>query len=179
MVWHQALDETLKWVKSHTANALTLINLGLGCLAIIFVLHMQPGAAVFLIALAALIDRLDGMVARKLDIVSDFGKQLDSLCDLVSFGLAPIFLLYTLALSEFGITGIFFSMLFVACGAIRLAKFNIVEFEGYFVGLPITAAGVVLTISAMFADIWSGVWFLILTFVLSFLMIGPFRLKKM
>ncbi|WP_018923668.1 CDP-diacylglycerol--serine O-phosphatidyltransferase [Salsuginibacillus kocurii] len=179
MYWLYSFDETVKKIKSQAANALTILNLGLGALAIFYTFHHQIGLAILLITLAAVFDRLDGIVARKLDIVSDFGKQLDSLCDLISFGMAPAILVYMTALYEFGISGVFFGVLFIACGAIRLAKFNLMEENGYFIGLPITAAGSILTVSALLEGIIADVWFMILLFILAFLMIGPFRLKKM
>ncbi|PJN86417.1 CDP-alcohol phosphatidyltransferase family protein, partial [Bacillus velezensis] len=81
-----ALDQTIKKVKAQTANILTLMNLSLGGFAIIAVMHGQLNLSLLLIFLAALADRFDGMVARKFNIESELGKQLDSMCDIISFG---------------------------------------------------------------------------------------------
>lgn len=85
------LDHTIKKIKSQSANALTLLNLSLGSFAILFILRDELKLSLLLIFLAALADRFDGMVARKLNIESELGKQLDSMCDIISFGIAPLY----------------------------------------------------------------------------------------
>ena len=80
------------------------------------------------------------MTARKFNIESELGKQLDSMSDIISFGVAPALLLYQGILNEFGGPGSFFTVFYIGCGAFRLARFNIPR-KGYFTGLPITAAG--------------------------------------
>ncbi|WP_409297560.1 CDP-diacylglycerol--serine O-phosphatidyltransferase [Peribacillus sp. SCS-26] len=172
------LDLTIKKIKSQTANVLTLINLSLGGFSIISVLQGELNLALLLIFLAALADRFDGMVARMLHSESELGKQLDSMCDIISFGAAPALLLYQGIISDFGAPGSFFTVLYIGCGAFRLAKFNISENNGYFTGLPITAAGCLLTLSFLAVPHVPSVWLLFLMIILSFLMISPFKLKK-
>ena len=178
MFFLHALDLTIKKLKAQTANILTLINLSLGGFAIISVLHNQLNLSLLLIFLAALADRFDGMAARKLQIESELGKQLDSMCDIISFGVAPALLLYQGILIEFGAPGTFFTVLYIGCGAFRLARFNISESNGYFIGVPITVAGCIATLSYLAIPYFHPVFFLFLMIILSLLMISPFKLKK-
>ena len=178
MFFLHALDLTIKKLKAQTANILTLINLSLGGFAIISVLHDQLNLSLLLIFLAALADRFDGMAARKLNIESELGKQLDSMCDIISFGVAPALLLYQGILIEFGAPGTFFTVLYIGCGAFRLARFNISESTGYFIGVPITVAGCIATLSYLAIPYFHPVFFIFLMIILSLLMISPFKLKK-
>lgn len=172
------LDSTIKKLKTHTANILTLINLSLGGFSIMFALKNELNLSLLLIFLAALADRFDGMVARKFNIESELGKQLDSMCDIISFGVAPAILLYLGILQEFGAPGMFFTVFYIGCGAFRLAKFNISDNKGFFVGLPITAAGCLLTLSYLAIPYIAPHYFIYLIIALSFLMVGTFKLKK-
>lgn len=172
------LDHTMKKLKSQTANILTLFNLMLGAFAIIFAMQGQLNLSLLLIFLAALADRFDGMVARKLQIESEFGKQLDSMCDIISFGVAPALLIYQGALFNYGAPGMIFAIIYIACGAIRLARFNITENNGYFTGLPITAAGCLVTLSYLAVPYIPTYIYMSLTLALSILMISTFKLKK-
>jgi CDP-diacylglycerol---serine O-phosphatidyltransferase len=165
-------------MKAQTANVLTLMNLSLGGFAITFILHGQLNLSLLLIFVAALADRFDGMVARKFQIESELGKQLDSMCDIISFGVAPALLLFQAILFEFGGPGSFFTVFFIGCGAFRLAKFNITENNGYFTGLPITAAGCLATLSYLTIPFFPPQTFLFIIIILSFLMISTFKLKK-
>ncbi|TMW73899.1 CDP-diacylglycerol--serine O-phosphatidyltransferase [Alteribacter natronophilus] len=172
-------DNTFRKFRSQTANLLTIFNLSLGGFAILAVLQGQYGMSVAFIVLAAVFDRLDGKVARKLNITSDMGKQLDSLCDIISFGVAPALLLYQSVLYQFSAAGMVFTIIFIACGAIRLARFNVTEQEGFFVGLPITAAGCILTLSHMLNNTMPAPAFMWIILGLSFMMISTFRVRKM
>ncbi|EIT85251.1 Diguanylate cyclase/phosphodiesterase with PAS/PAC sensor(S) [Fictibacillus macauensis ZFHKF-1] len=174
----ESVSSTVKKVKSQAANILTLVNLSLGSLALLFIFKGSLTAGFVFIVLAALFDRFDGMVARKLQIESEFGKQLDSLCDLISFGIAPAFLLYQTALSDFGIPGMLFTIIYIACGAIRLARFNITEFTGAFVGVPITVAGCILAVGYLLVPVIPSFVFMFITILLSFLMISTLSIQK-
>jgi CDP-diacylglycerol--serine O-phosphatidyltransferase len=118
----------------------TLMNLFSGFLAIIQVFEGNVTYACWLIVLAGFFDVLDGMMARLTNGQSLFGVELDSLADVVSFGVAPSFLVYVFGLSDFGTLGLLIASLPAVCGAVRLARFN-VNFDGakkdYFEGLPI------------------------------------------
>ncbi|WP_077214053.1 CDP-diacylglycerol--serine O-phosphatidyltransferase [Bacillus dakarensis] len=171
-------DQTIKKLKAQSANALTLTNLTLGGFAIIEGINGNLNLSLLLIFIAAFIDRLDGMVARKFNIESELGKQLDSMSDIISFGVAPALLLYQGILFEFGAPGAFFTVLYIACGAVRLSRFNISETIGYFTGLPITAAGCLATLSYLVIPYYPPQLFIFIITILSILMISPFKIKK-
>lgn len=129
-------------------NLLTTGNLFFGYLSIIKSLQGDFSFAAQAILLAAIFDVLDGQVARLTRGTSEFGVQYDSLCDLVSFGLAPAFLMYQFALTDLGRIGWILCFIFLACGALRLARFNVQSALGKtssdFTGLPIPmAAGLI------------------------------------
>jgi CDP-diacylglycerol---serine O-phosphatidyltransferase len=155
------------------------MNLSLGLLAILFTTKGEFNLSCWLIVIAALTDRFDGIVARKLNIVSDIGKYLDSNSDLVSFGIAPAFLLYYSILQEFGIWGILVSFVFIFCGTYRLARYNSLKFDGYYVGLPITIAGAILAISFFVKDYIPAYFFVGITLILSYSMVCTLKIKKM
>ncbi|WP_433743278.1 CDP-diacylglycerol--serine O-phosphatidyltransferase [Falsibacillus pallidus] len=179
MFFSHVVDQTLKKIKSQTANLLTLTNMSLGGFAILAATQGQLNLSVVLIFLAALADRFDGMAARKLNIESELGKQLDSMSDVISFGVAPALLLYQGILHSFGFPGLFFTVFYMACGAFRLARFNVTESNGYFTGLPITAAGCLATLAYLFNSFIPSHLYLFIMIALSFLMIASFKFKKM
>ena len=134
-------------------SALTLFGLGAGATAIQFALIGEWKAAVAAIFCAMIFDMLDGQAARLLGADSRFGAQLDSLADVVSFGIAPAVVVYAWSLDQMGTAGWVAALIFCACSAIRLARFNVESSrdEGasqshpYFTGLPTPgAAGVLL-----------------------------------
>lgn len=104
------------------------------------------------IIIAAIFDGLDGRVARKTNTATRFGVEYDSLCDLVSFGVAPAVMMYTWVLRDFNRAGWLVAFLYLTCGALRLARFNVqvskVE-KNYFQGLPIPMAALMLSCSAL------------------------------
>jgi CDP-diacylglycerol--serine O-phosphatidyltransferase len=132
-------------IKQHVPNSLTAFNLLLGVIAIILTIEGQIYNAALMIIAAGLMDGLDGRVARMLKVSSEFGKELDSLADLVSFGVAPALLAYVVGLLSLGVLGYTIAGLFAICGAIRLARFNLMNVKGYFLGLPIPAAGCMIS----------------------------------
>jgi len=178
MFLSDVLDQTIKKLKSQTANLITLLNLSLGGFAILASINGQLDLSMLLIFVAALADRFDGMVARKFNIQSELGKQLDSMSDIISFGVAPAMLIYHAVLMDIGPTGMFFTVFYIACGAFRLARFNITESNGYFTGLPITAAGCLATLSFLATESVSPIFYLFLMCFLSLAMISPFKLRK-
>src|SRR5262249_15278884 len=124
-------------------NLVTTLGLFAGFYSIIATLNHQYRIAAILILLAQVCDMLDGRIARLTATASSFGVQYDSLADLIAFGVAPGFLVYTWALRPWGRWGWLAATLYVTCGALRLARFNVqigtVE-KKHFVGLPIPAA---------------------------------------
>lgn len=121
-----------------------------------------------------LLDGVDGRVARALNAQSDFGKELDSLADMISFGAAPAIIMYTVALQDVTpVLSWFVTVLFPVCGALRLARFNVKDSPpGYFTGLPIPAAGCILATVALFKGDVSPVVFIVTSIVLSLLMVS-------
>lgn len=126
-------------IKNFIPSLLTLINLCCGFTAIIYG-ELELGAV--LIICGAIADLFDGAVARMLNATSDIGLQLDSLADMVSFGLAPAYLYYLCADYEYRIIPALF---YVSCAAYRLAKFNTLPSSKYFLGVASPSAGLFLT----------------------------------
>jgi CDP-diacylglycerol--serine O-phosphatidyltransferase len=125
----------------------TLMNLFCGFLSIIFVHDGNLTTGAWLIVLAGMFDALDGFMARLTNSTSEFGVELDSISDVVSFGVAPGFLIYNFALFELEIVGILLSALAPICGAIRLARFNVeskIKELSYFRGLPTPSYAIML-----------------------------------
>lgn len=174
----QKVDLTVKKIKSNAANLITLLNLSFGGASIMASLNEAYNYSVLFIFIAAFLDRYDGKVARKYNQESALGKQLDSMGDIISFGVAPAILMYEIIFSNFGLPGMFITVFYITCGAFRLARFNCTETSGYFVGLPITAAGTLLTITFFLVPIFSPVFYLIVSPLLALLMISTFTLKK-
>jgi len=127
----------LKLVKF--ADLFTIGNLACGMLAIFFSTEGQPALSAALLLLAVVCDTLDGKVAGWMHQKTVFGKQLDSLADLVSFGVAPAFIYFSLDTHHWAKTVILIA--FVTSGMLRLARYNISEGKG-FEGVPITVNGV-------------------------------------
>ncbi len=138
-------------VKAQLPNMLTYLNLTLGLLAIVAIVSEMYVISALLIIVAALMDRLDGQLARKLDVVSEFGKELDSLCDLISFGVAPAILMWSFHMANMGVMGFFVVALFAISGAYRLAFFNITDFDGFYMGIPITLCGGIVAVMALYS----------------------------
>ena len=125
----------------------TLMNAFLGFCAIVFTMEYDLSSAANCIFLGALMDILDGRTARYANVESKLGMEMDSLCDVVSFCLAPAFLSYQFALRPLGFWGIIASSTFLLSGILRLARFNLTGDKQslFFIGLPTTIAGCFLT----------------------------------
>lgn len=165
-------------------NLFTTGNLFCGFWAIISVFQEKFYYAAVAILLASVFDILDGKVARLSGATSKFGVQYDSLADLISFGVAPALLAFSWALRPYGRFGWLAAFLFVVCGALRLARFNVMSASGetkYFKGLPIPAAAtmIALTILLYLRLIETGwvkdIVILIMIYVLAFLMVSNIR----
>ncbi|SET15792.1 CDP-diacylglycerol--serine O-phosphatidyltransferase [Natronincola peptidivorans] len=168
-------------VKAHIPNMFTFFNLALGILAIVSIINESYAVSALLILLAALMDRFDGQLARKLDVESELGKELDSLCDLISFGVAPAVLIWSFLLVDFGVIGIIIMILFAVAGAYRLARYNIMEFEGFYMGIPITMCGGIVALVTLYSlNYETNLYFIgIMMLFLSYSMISKrIKLKK-
>ena len=143
---------TKKTPKSLLPNALTIFGVCLGLSSIKFAIDLNYSIAVIAIGFAAILDTLDGRVARLIKGTSKVGKELDSLTDVISFGVAPGFIIYFWALNEIGKFGWMFVLIYAVCCALRLARFNLTTIEesetwkiNFFEGVPSpAAAGLVL-----------------------------------
>ena len=138
--------------KSLLPNALTIFGVCLGLSSIKFAIDLNYTMAIIAIGFAALLDTLDGRVARLIKGTSKVGKELDSLTDIISFGVAPGFIMYFWVLNEIGKFGWMFVLIYTVCCALRLARFNLTVIQddeswkiNFFEGVPSpAAAGLVL-----------------------------------
>ena len=167
-------------------NLLTTANMFCGFFAIIYSIKGEFLMASYAIVAAAVFDLLDGRVARMTNSTSQFGAEYDSLSDIVSFGMAPGVLLFLWSLQPFGRLGWLAAFFYLACGGLRLARFNVqkkVINVGYFQGLPIPmAAGIVASSVLAFRDLglspeknWG---ILAMTFLLGFTMVSNFNYRS-
>jgi len=165
-------------------NLFTTGNLFCGFWAIISVFHEKFEYAAYAILLASVFDVLDGKVARLSGATSKFGVQYDSLADLVSFGIAPALLTFSWALRPYGKFGWLAAFLFVVCGALRLARFNVQSASGevkYFKGLPIPAAALMIALTILlYLELIETGWVkdiavLAMIYILAFLMVSNIR----
>jgi len=156
-------------------NMLTVSNLFLGIVAIIFAFQgdQYVDYAAITVIIGMLMDGLDGRVARMLNAQSEFGKELDSLSDVITFGVAPAFIMYVVTLQNLELIGILITAVFPICGALRLARFNVqAGVPGYFIGLPITAAGGVLATLALYHEVFNVALLAVSMLLLAFLMVS-------
>jgi CDP-diacylglycerol--serine O-phosphatidyltransferase len=170
----------MRYTKS-IPNLVTLGNLYCGFLSIGFAANGQFKNAAVLILIGMMLDSMDGRLARMLKADSALGKELDSLADIVTFGVAPSFLVYYTYFFKFGILGLAIAGLFPLFGAYRLARFNISSSKSslnYFVGVPITAAGGILALLTLFGGIIPQIVTTVVFTALSFLMVSRIRIPS-
>ncbi|TVM18258.1 CDP-diacylglycerol--serine O-phosphatidyltransferase [Oceanidesulfovibrio indonesiensis] len=154
------MDEPAKNLPVHRGvyilpNLLTTASLCAGFMSMVMVQRGEFENAAIAILVSWVFDGLDGKVARLTRTTSEFGVQFDSLSDVVAFGAAPAFMIYNWALVDYGRLGMMAAFFFLACGAMRLARFNIqrkVALKHNFVGLPIPAAGCTIATMVLFAE---------------------------
>ena len=174
----------IRVTRSVIPNLFTTLNMFSGFVSIIYAHERNFFEAAILIIVATIFDALDGIMARLTKSSSEFGVELDSLSDLVSFGVAPSFLLYQIYLFQYNVTGIILSSFIMVAGGLRLARFNVqlVGFDKpYFIGLPIPSSAITI---ASFVLIYnqegklippSGDFVIPLIIILSFLMVSKIR----
>lgn len=173
-------------------NLFTTAGLFCGFYAIVAAINGQFVAAANSILLAGVFDIMDGKIARLTHSSSAFGIQYDSLSDLTSFGLAPGLLVYLWGLHEFGRIGWVASFIYVACAALRLARFNVqtgTQDKRYFRGLPTPAAAGLLATTVLFyhevqtllghpLEVGRPVWFVAVAYGVAFLMVSNIRYRS-
>lgn len=174
-------------IKRNIPNAITCLNLLFGCMAIVYVFHNRLPDASWMIVCAAIADFFDGMAARLLKVSSPIGKELDSLADVVSFGVAPGMMLFQL-IGTYPFNWI--GLLIPIFAAIRLAKFNIDTRQTfYFIGLPTPANGLFIVSfpliiahdsywqSVYLSNIYFTTWFFVcIAIACSAIMVSPVKL---
>ncbi len=157
----------------------TIGNLAMGFLTILFAIQQLYVNAAILLLIAVFCDFLDGRVARYTKRVGVFGKELDSLADLVSFGVAPAVIGYMLGLRS--VFGIIILTLFVVSGMLRLARFNVTQVKG-FEGVPITTNGIItpfmVILSLILIPIPTAVWMLMFG-LMAILMVSTIPITKL
>ncbi|MBU3159762.1 CDP-diacylglycerol--serine O-phosphatidyltransferase [Clostridium frigoris] len=168
-------------IKNAVPNIFTLSNMSCGIISILMSFDSNYKLAAIFILLAGIFDRYDGKIARFLNVDGQLGKELDSLCDLVSFGVAPSILMFNMYnFAGLGLIGYLMVLVFPVAGAYRLAKYNITDFDGVFSGIPITVTGTFLALYAFFmfnrASNLGPTMFLMI--LLSYLMVSKFKFKK-
>ena len=138
-------------------NILTLVGVCLGISSIKFSLDQNYTMAVIFVLVAALLDALDGRIARLIQGTSEFGKELDSLTDFVSFGIAPAFIIYFWELKNYGKIGWAITLIFSVCCVLRLARFNLSSIlsneewkQNFFEGVPSPAGGILILLPLIF-----------------------------
>ena len=138
----------MKWLLPNTCTA---ANLFFGMLSILATYEGDFFYASVFILLALIADGLDGRIARALNAASELGKEMDSLCDLGSFGVAPAFLAYAFCLHNYGTLGKAAAIIFALCGMWRLARFNVNTnvVHGFFMGLAIPAGGCIVATTTL------------------------------
>ena len=176
------LDEFRLFKLLKFADIFTLFNVALGLASIVFSIDNNFSYAAFVLLIAVVFDYLDGKIAKALHQQNVFGKELDSLADTVSFGVAPaIFgfsLMLTTNLKQFQMTfGIISFTIFLFCGILRLARYNIMDLKGAFQGMPITLNGIIIPL-AYFLDVPIK-FYPYIYLALGISMVSSLRIKKM
>jgi len=179
-------DKLLKMIP----NMLTFLNGLLGITAVMLLawsdMYGKVVTAAIMVACGAAVDFLDGHLARKFNATSDFGKQLDSFADLISFGIAPVFIMHYIA-DGLGAGFVMpVSIIYLVAAVYRLARYNVNDFSMHFMGLPITVSGVVLTGFCLAFYLWVDTTnealftapVAILCVILSVLMVSKFKVQR-
>ena len=138
-------------------NILTLVGVCIGLSSIKFALDAKYEIAIIAIVFAAMIDGLDGRIARLIKGTSKVGKELDSLTDVISFGVAPAFIMYFWSLNNLGKFGWLLCLIYVVCVVLRLARFNVNSNEesswrdNFFEGIPSPAGGILVLMPLIYS----------------------------
>ena len=168
------LEEIRFWKLLKLPDLFTFLNIFMGLLAILLTIKEEYFFASISLLFAVAFDYFDGKIARLIKREGDFGKQLDSLADTISFGIAPAIFGFSLIQTNFAV--IVFA-LFLFAGVLRLARYNIMEFSGEFAGMPITVNGIIIPLIFLLkvpTDIYPYIYLF-----LAILMVSPLKIKKL
>lgn len=170
-------EEQKRATRLKFADAFTLTNASLGMLAIIASIQGNLNIAALCLVLACVADLLDGKVARWMGTSSKLGIELDSLADMISFGVAPaIFGFVQLQSKSFPVLFVIVLLFYVCTGLVRLGRFNVQVTKGYYLGMPITTNGLIFPLLHFLSvDPAHWVWVYLLSAIL---MVSPFKIKK-
>jgi CDP-diacylglycerol---serine O-phosphatidyltransferase len=152
---------------------ITLLNAALGLVSIFLSLHKMFFPAAIVLLAGVVCDHFDGYIARKRHKAHEFGKQLDSLCDVISFGVAPA--VFGFSLIDFSVFTTVVFVFFLLCGILRLARFNVSNVT-FYEGLPITINGVLIPVLYFFNAPFS--WYPYFFIVSGLLMVSSFKVMK-
>ena len=155
-------------------DVFTLANAVFGLTAIFFAINGKHSYAVISLFLAVISDYADGKLARKLNQQNRFGKELDSLADIVSFGVAPVIVGFTLIQTPLAIASF---IVFLFSGILRLARFNVMDIKNGFAGMPITVNGVIIPLVYL-AKVPVN-YYPYIYILLGILMVSSLRFKKL
>lgn len=173
---------TIEKIKKNIANAFTIANMVCGGGSILASVAGKYKIAIALVIIAGIFDRYDGAMARKFNSVSPLGVQLDSMADALSFGIAPAVLIYMIKFSSeknWILLG-FITVIYIVSGLFRLARYNAygLDYDGNFMGIPITACGMLLVALSIFAKRMPYQFYAVLLVILSYLMVSTHKIKK-
>ena len=143
-------------------NMITILGLCIGTSAIRYALEQDWQMACLLVVIAAFLDAIDGRIATLLNSTSNFGAQLDSISDIINFGIVPVMILYMWELNHISVRGIgwFLVLFYLTCAAVRLARFNskidisgesIENAKGFFSGVPVTCAAILVLLPLLYS----------------------------
>lgn len=164
-----------KILRSVIPTILTLLNLAAGFTSIIYTVEGDYIKAALFIFISLIFDGLDGRLARFLNNTTPFGSELDSLSDVVSFGIAPALLIYFTYFQQLGMAGYVALLFLISSGASRLARFNLLKGLDYFVGLPIPVVGTFLATVVLSNLKINPIQLLVWILILSYLMISKIK----
>lgn len=173
-----------KFFHDNAANFVTFCNMLAGAISIIMSLNGKFRTAMAFIIIASIADRYDGKVARRLNTDSELGVQMDSMGDVISFGVAPAILVYTFRImpleGNIRIIGGISTMIYICAGAFRLARFNVdgMDEDNSFQGMPIPIAGLIIVAMLMFGHKIGIIPIIIAEFILALLMVSKIKIKK-
>lgn len=163
-----------KWIP----NILTIVNLLAGLEAIVMAVSGHIVYAALFVLAAAMFDNIEARIVRRLNAGSRFGRKFDHLADLVAFGLAPVVMTYQTGLSRTGFSGFFLAALFLGCAIIRQTRLDAASLRGYYTGLPLAAAGLLLAGTAVFGETLPYEVTAVALIVLSGLMLSTIKVRK-
>lgn len=173
-----------KLVRNNAANFITLLNMLSGSISIIASINGRFKTAIAMIWIAAIADRYDGTVARMLGTSSEMGVQMDSMGDVISFGVAPAVNAYISIFMnadyKIKLVGGIATVFLICAGALRLARYNIngLNEDNSFSGLPITIGGSLLAVMLLFRRNINPIIFIIFMFIFGILELSKIRIKK-